>query len=112
MADFFERFHVNCNLTYERVDLEAPELCRKLAPMLEALNCPTSTTPLKDEYQFSFKKTQGTCSIRRNCSEYPTPPVQQQDTTSNYYIQVVNRPKIKLRKFHSLISIKKDCSSS
>jgi hypothetical protein len=78
--------------------------------MLETLNFAKAETPLRSEYQFSFKKTETTCSIARNHSDYPFPP-SQQDNGPNYYLQNANRPKIKLRKFHSLISIKKDSSS-
>jgi hypothetical protein len=110
LSGFFERFQVNCSVIYERVECEVPQVCRRLAPMLEARDFAKAETPLRSEYQFSFKKTETTCSIARNHSDYPFPP-SQQDNGTRYYLQNANRPKIKLRKFHSLISIKKDSSS-
>jgi hypothetical protein len=77
VSDFFNHFEANCSVFYERVDRQTPQLCRRLAPLLEAHEFPIAATPPRIECQFSFKKAQDTRSIPRNHFEHPTPPAQQ-----------------------------------
>jgi hypothetical protein len=102
--DFFANFEQHCRVIYERVELNIPQLCRNLTPMLE-MNQPLPTaSPLREEYQFSFKKTQDPKRAHRNEQQTSVAAFPQR-----YHLS--NRPKIKLRKFHSLMAIKKSASS-
>ena len=106
MRAFFYRFDEKCSVRYARVEKELPEVRRELAPILQSLRQTPKMSPLKNDYQFSFKKVESCVRIARNKNE-------QGDSSSNvrepkiaqHYIQNINKTKIKLRKFHSEVSI-------
>ncbi len=66
IKEFFNHFEAHCSIEYERVERELPQLCRKLAPILASKECSLSASLSSDEYQFSFKKAQGSGNIIRN----------------------------------------------
>lgn len=102
--DFFANFEQHCRVIYERVELNIPPLCRNLTPTLEINQSLPTASPLREEYQFSFKKTQDPKSAHRNQQQTPVAALPQR-----YHLS--NRPKIKLRKFHSLMAIKQSAST-